>query len=88
LVSTAFERLIHVAERLLRDITDGVSDSSHYDNVKELLATVPLSTDEHALASQRLANAWRYAVQGENGAARYELTMLVRNFAKRQQMSE
>jgi hypothetical protein len=88
LISAAFERLINVVERLLRDVANGVTDSPQYDNVKELLATVPLSTDEYAIASQRLSNACRYAAEGESGAARYELTLLMRNFINRRQLSE
>jgi len=88
LVAAAFERLTHMAERLLRDVTNGEGGSPHFENVRELLASVPLNTEEHAIASQRLANAWRYAGEGEHGAARYELAMLVRNFAKRRQLYE
>jgi hypothetical protein len=88
LVFAAFQRLTEASERLLRDVANGVDDSPHYDIVRDLLETVPLSTDEHALAAQRLKNAWRYAVLGENGAARYELTTLIRNFAERQRLSK
>jgi hypothetical protein len=85
LISKAYDRLTQVTEWLLRDVTNGVKDSPHYDTVRELLKTVPLSTDEYGLATQRLKNAWQYAIQGERGAARYELALLVRNLAQRRQ---
>jgi hypothetical protein len=88
LVSAAFARLVHAGKRLLADISNNSRDSRHYDEVRELLATVPLSTGEYAVAILRLQNAMRYACRGQKGAALYELIMLVRNLAKRQQICE
>jgi hypothetical protein len=88
LVSGAFARLIHSAKRLLLDISNGMSDSRRYDDVRDQLTSVPLTTKEYTVALRRLGNAMRYARLGEKGAARYELMLLVRNFVKRRQMSE
>lgn len=84
-VSAAFEHLIRAAKRLLLDVAIGMSDSLHFDEVNELLATVPLTTAEHVQASLRLRNAMQYAAQGETGAARYEITLFVRNFSTMRQ---
>jgi hypothetical protein len=78
LVSAAFERLIHAARRLSRDIAGGMDDSLYYDRVKELLAAVPITTGEFAWAMSRLENAKEYAAAREIGGACYELKLLVR----------
>ena len=87
LVSAAFERLLLASRRLLADVSKGVAESTHYETVSESLNSVPLTTEEHALATQRLKNVSRYAAQGEHGAARFELSMLSRSFATWQQAS-
>jgi hypothetical protein len=87
LVSAAFERLLQALSRLLADVSKGVAESTHYETVSESLDSVPLTTEEHALATQRLKNVSWYAAQGEHGAAHYELSMLSRSFAARQQAS-
>ena len=45
-------------------------------HVRELLCSLPLETDELALACRRLGNADRYLASGEIGAARYELALV------------
>src|SRR5262245_57048451 len=87
LVSAAFERLLQAIRRLLADVSQGVAESTHYETVSESLNSVPLTTEEHALATQRLKNVTRYAAEGEHGAAHYELAMLTRSFAAKQQAS-
>lgn len=87
LVSAAFERLLRAIRRLLADVSKGVAESAHYETVTESLNSVPLTTEEHALAMQRLKNVSHYALQGEHGAASYELSMLTRSLATRRQAS-
>jgi hypothetical protein len=88
LVSAAFERLIQSAKQLLHGIADGFYETQNFDQVRELLATVPLTTGEHAWAVTRLKNAMEYAGQCEIGGACYELTLLVRKLTNCQQLSQ
>jgi hypothetical protein len=87
-VTDAYGRLVRVYERLLHDLTDGIHSSPHLNEFADLLATVPLSTDDFGLAAKRLTNVRMYVSQGEIGPARYELSMLLRNLVKRWQMDE
>jgi hypothetical protein len=82
-VPAAFARLVQAARRLVHDISIGRTNSPNFDNVHELLGTVPLATDEHSVSVQRLQSARHYAAHGEAGAACYELNLLVHNFAAR-----
>lgn len=52
------------------DVPNDVQD------VRDLLDSLPLATDEYATALNRLRNAHRYLVSQERGAARYELRLL------------
>ena len=44
--------------------------------VRDLLESLPLATDEYSTATNRLRNAHRYLVSHERGAARYERQLL------------
>jgi hypothetical protein len=84
LVRGAFMRLMQAARKLIRDVRDGRKESRHRFEVEDLLTTVLLTTEEHALACRRLANAMQYAVEGETGAACFELRMLLRSLIRRE----
>ena len=47
-----------------------------FGDLSELLRSLPLASDQYAVASRRLANARRYLTVGERGAAEYELRLL------------
>jgi hypothetical protein len=47
-----------------------------YDDAARLLESVPLDSDDFALARQRLHNALEYCLAGEFGAACFELRQL------------
>lgn len=85
-VSAAFEHLIWAAKQSLLDVAVGMTDSLHFDEVKELLAALPLTTDEHSKSLLRLRNGITYAAQNETGAARYELALLLHNLSKMRRM--
>ena len=65
----------------LRSLLDGsLADSEWADGFLDalaMLATLPLSTQEFGLATNRLHNARRYATAQERGAARFELQLLL-----------
>jgi hypothetical protein len=86
LVTTAFARLVQATRLLLHDISIGRTNSSYFNDVHELLGTVPLGTEEHSLSVRRLRNAMQYAARSEAGAACYELNMLMRSFSTRSQL--
>lgn len=46
------------------------------ERTRDLLAALPLTTDEHARATCSVANVQRYLASGERGAAIYELRLL------------
>ena len=60
----------------------GSSGNAEMDELRGLLETLPLTTEEFGLATNRLANAHRYVKAREAGAARWELNTL------RQQLAE
>ena len=83
LVGVALDRLLRSAEALLRNMTGKTDGDDHYIALSDHLKTVPLSTPEYATAVQRLKNARQYDIQGETGAAQYEVILLLRGVAKR-----
>lgn len=48
----------------------------------EMLAVLPLATDQYELARRRLENAEKYLTHREPGAAGYELRLLASNLKK------
>jgi hypothetical protein len=83
LAKGAFEHLLRAARRLLWDLTSEAYTSRHISVVKELLASVPLTTEEYVVAHRRLQNAMEYVTRGEIGAARYEVSVIVRRLSAR-----
>jgi hypothetical protein len=53
-----------------------------FEEVRSLLEASPLTTEEFAVATNRLANAQRYLRDGEPGAAQYELLLLHRSLER------
>ncbi|MGA2618437.1 MAG: hypothetical protein ABSF26_12565 [Thermoguttaceae bacterium] len=49
-----------------------------WPRLRTILAALPLTTTEYAVAVNRLASAELYAAQGELGALKFELTQLAR----------
>jgi hypothetical protein len=60
-------------------------DSNAIDELQtamEMLAVLPLATDQYELARRRLENAEKYLTHREPGAAGYELRLLASNLKK------
>jgi hypothetical protein len=53
-----------------------------FEQTRQILEALPLTSTEFSLAVNRLANAQRYVQYGEHGAARYELRLLRRSLEK------
>jgi hypothetical protein len=62
--------------RFLLRLQDGHRTNGEVDDLRILLETLPLSTDEFGLACNRLTNAKRYLQSSEIGAAMWELRAL------------
>ncbi len=52
--------------------------SDGWPRVRTMLAALPLTTPEYAVAVNRLASAELYVAHGELGVAKFELTQLAR----------
>jgi hypothetical protein len=63
-------------EQLLTVLHQHGAVNGEFGDIGGLLRSLPLATDQYALASRRLANASRYLTAGERGAAEYELRLL------------
>ena len=50
-----------------------------YEQARQVLDSLPLTSEEFGVALNRLANAQRYLLSGERGAACYELRLLLRS---------
>jgi hypothetical protein len=69
--------LSQAIEHLMRCLNQDADVLEGMQEVRGLLDSLPLSTDEYGTASNRLRNAYRYLVSQERGAAKYELRLLV-----------
>ena len=65
-------------ERLLKEVASERRPVTGFEQVRQVLEALPLSSEEHCVAGNRLANAQRYLHAGEPGAARFELRLLRR----------
>ena len=78
-----FQQSTRQVESLLAQLEQAAGSNRDYaDEIAELqriLETLPLSTGEFGVATNRVRNASRYLRSQERGAARYELKMLARS---------
>lgn len=72
----AFERLSSKISQFARMIRVRRWSLSQFEEIESDLATLPLASDEYAVACCRLRNARNCTFQGEYGAAHYELKLL------------
>ena len=73
---TIRSELLQTVEHLLLYIRRDSEVLVELQQVRDLLESLPLATDEYSTATNRLRNAHRYLVSKERGAARYELQLL------------
>jgi hypothetical protein len=71
-------------DRLPRRAPHDGGPVADFEQMRQLLETLPLPSAEFSLAVNRLANAQHYLGAGEDGAARYELRLLLRSLEKQQ----
>ena len=80
-VSTPDERKVHLVRFLNQLVvreTDSHAFTGRLTEASALLESLPLSTTEFGVATNRLHSVFRYLESGECGAARYELRLLTR----------
>lgn len=75
------DRLREAIEPMLKKVQQGGLVAG-FEQAREVLDSLPLTTEEFCVAINRLANAQRYLLIGERGAACFELRLLLRSLAK------
>ena len=73
---TIRQELLQTIEHFLRCLHRKSAVLDDLQEVRDLLDSLPLASDEYATASNRLRNAHRYLVSQERGASRHELQLL------------
>lgn len=58
---------------LIQAVRQGESNDKLHERVRMTVSAIPLTTEEFALAKNRLGNARRYTSSSEHGAACFEL---------------
>jgi hypothetical protein len=56
--------------------------AAEFDRLEELVAALPLTTDEYCFAINSIGGAREYWTAGELGAARYQLGMVRKKLAR------
>lgn len=75
-VDGRYRELTRKLAALQRRCRGGLCCERLLDSVSDVLAGLPLTTEEYGRASCHVANARRYLASGERGAGGYELRML------------
>jgi hypothetical protein len=72
--------LIHTAcHRASKQALPDGDPVADFEQLRRLLESLPLASGDYCVAVNRLTNAQNYLRSGEQGAARYELHMLLRS---------
>jgi hypothetical protein len=64
------------------DATLGSVIAAEFDRLGELIAALPLTTDEYCFAINWIAGAREYWAAGDSGAACYQLAMIRKKLAQ------
>ena len=75
----AVDRIKALRTLLTQDTDSKDTFADVFSELRLILESLPLNTDEFGVAGNRLRNAARYLKSGERGAACYELNLLSRN---------
>lgn len=82
-VQKMFERVSKLVDGLASYLRAKDICGSYFDEVESELGGLPLATADFVVARHRLRNARRCAIEGEFGAACYELRLLARGLYTR-----
>ncbi len=86
-VDQRLRQLSLMTQALLRQLPQHRMAETAWSQLRELVESLPLTTDEFARYVNRLTNAERYAAQGELGAAKFELQMFARQLSPAARLS-
>lgn len=75
-VDLRFREMTRIVVALQRRCRHGLSCERLLQSLSDVLAGLPLTTEEYGRAVCHVANARRYLAAGERGAGGYELRML------------
>jgi hypothetical protein len=84
MVTTGLEQL----DEVLRypGVTPRAVIAGEFDRLMELVAALPLTTDEYCFAVNEIAGARGYWSAGEREVARYQLRMIGKKLARRERL--
>jgi len=71
-----FAPMLKLLGRLTQQLREGLSGDTELEDMRFLLETLPLTTEQFGLATNRIQNAYRYFKASERGAAKWELNAL------------
>jgi len=71
-----FAPMLKLLTKLTQQLREGLSGNTELEDMRFLLETLPLTTEQFGLATNRIQNAYRYFKASERGAARWELDAL------------
>lgn len=80
---SVFRPVLTALGRLAQRLRNGQDANGEVEDQRDLLETLPLSTEEFGLAVSRLANAYRFLEANEAGAARWELNAVTASLRTR-----
>ena len=72
-----YQPVLSGLSQILVDVRSGRQIIARFNVVSRLLESLPLATDEFALARTRIANACRYSCSNEPGASTWEIRHLL-----------
>ena len=79
----AKDLLVRSLRQLVGQETESRALTGELPEASALLESLPLSTTEFGVATNRLHSVFRYLESGECGAARYELRLLTRGLTSK-----
>ena len=71
-----FQPILSALSAISQQLGRGSTSSHTADELNAMLETLPISTDDFGIASNRIRNAQRYLASKEVGAARWELNAM------------
>ena len=78
------DQLVRSLRKLAGEDLEAAGWKERLTDAAMLLESLPLTTSEFSVATNRLNNARRYLASNEHGAARYELRLLIGGLTPKQ----
>lgn len=81
-----YQPVLSCLDQMVNDVRSGRLTVSHFNDASQLLESLPLATDEFALARTRLTNACWYCCSNELGASAWEIRTLLNQLRLKAEM--